>query len=129
MDLRRGRRPHAAAARRGSGFTSFSRRTAWAISLTRPAAAPLRTRTLPRTPQARRPAKRRPRSTRCSRRRPPASPPGRPRLSNVSMTYAELDAAANRLAHHLRAAGAEPGACVALCVERSADTGTGLLGI
>jgi amino acid adenylation domain-containing protein len=48
---------------------------------------------------------------------------------DVSLTYAELNAAANRLAHHLRAAGVGPGRCVALLMERSAEMIVGLLGI
>lgn len=46
-----------------------------------------------------------------------------------SLSYAELNAAANRLAHHLRRLGAAPNRCVALCVERSTDMIVGLLGI
>ncbi|HEU4537807.1 MAG TPA: condensation domain-containing protein, partial [Polyangiaceae bacterium] len=38
-----------------------------------------------------------------------------------SLTYRELDERSNRLAHHLAAQGAEPGALVALCMERGAD--------
>src|SRR5262249_8758783 len=38
-----------------------------------------------------------------------------------SMTYAELDAWSNRLAHHLHRMGIGPGALVALCLERSLE--------
>ncbi|MFL5383051.1 MAG: amino acid adenylation domain-containing protein, partial [Longimicrobiaceae bacterium] len=38
-----------------------------------------------------------------------------------SLTFAELDARANRLAHHLIALGAAPGDLVGLCVERSLE--------
>ncbi|RAP57228.1 non-ribosomal peptide synthetase [Oleiagrimonas sp. MCCC 1A03011] len=38
-----------------------------------------------------------------------------------TLTYAELDARANRLAHRLRALGAGPERAVAICVERSLD--------
>ncbi|HEX6038685.1 non-ribosomal peptide synthetase, partial [Longimicrobium sp.] len=46
-----------------------------------------------------------------------------------SLTYAELNARANRLAHHLRALGIRPDARVALCVERGPGMLVGLLGI
>ncbi|SDU54479.1 non-ribosomal peptide synthetase [Pseudomonas mediterranea] len=46
-----------------------------------------------------------------------------------TFTYAELNAQANRLAHHLIAAGVQPGDLVAICVERSAAMISGLLGI
>ncbi len=46
-----------------------------------------------------------------------------------SLTYAELDARANQLAHHLRAAGVGPGKAVGLCTERRTDMVVGLLGI
>ena len=46
-----------------------------------------------------------------------------------SLTYAELNARANRLAHHLRALGVGPDARVAICVERSPEMLVGLLGI
>ncbi len=48
---------------------------------------------------------------------------------DVALSYAELNAAANRIAHHLRRFGVGPGRCVALCMERSADMIVGLLGI
>lgn len=48
---------------------------------------------------------------------------------DVSLTYSELNSAANRLAHHLRGLGVGPNRCVALCMERSADMIVGLLGI
>ncbi|CAN1601651.1 amino acid adenylation domain-containing protein [Pseudomonas mediterranea] len=46
-----------------------------------------------------------------------------------AFTYAELNAQANRLAHHLIATGVQPGDLVAICVERSAAMISGLLGI
>ncbi|WP_322843822.1 non-ribosomal peptide synthase/polyketide synthase [Pseudomonas sp. B33.4] len=45
------------------------------------------------------------------------------------LTYRELNARANRLAHHLREQGVGPDARVALCVERGLDLVVGLLGI
>jgi amino acid adenylation domain-containing protein len=45
------------------------------------------------------------------------------------LTYAELDARADRLARHLRNAEVGPGRLVALCVERGVDMVVGLLGI
>src|SRR5664280_2618841 len=44
-----------------------------------------------------------------------------------TLTYAELDARANALAHRLRALGVKPGARVGLCHERSAVTVIGAL--
>ncbi|HVH12903.1 MAG TPA: amino acid adenylation domain-containing protein, partial [Longimicrobium sp.] len=46
-----------------------------------------------------------------------------------SLTYAELNARANRLAHHLRALGVGPGMRVGLCVERSPAMVVGVLGV
>ena len=45
------------------------------------------------------------------------------------VTYAELNARANRLAHHLRALGVGADARVGICVERSVEMVVGLLGI
>ncbi len=45
------------------------------------------------------------------------------------MSYAELNEAANRLAHHLRAAGATPGLPVGLCMERTPAMLVALLAI
>ena len=46
-----------------------------------------------------------------------------------SLTYAELNARANRVAHHLRELGVGPDVRVALCVERSVEMVVGLLGV
>ena len=46
----------------------------------------------------------------------------------ASLTYAELNARANRLAHHLRTLGVGPDARVAICVERSPELVVGVLG-
>src|SRR5215469_14358161 len=46
-----------------------------------------------------------------------------------SMTYRELDEAANRLAHLLVAGGVGPGECVALLLERSAEAVVAILAV
>ena len=46
-----------------------------------------------------------------------------------TLSYAELDARANQLAHHLRALGVGPETVVGLCVERSPAMLIGLIGI
>lgn len=46
-----------------------------------------------------------------------------------TLSYAELNVRANRLAHHLIARGVGPESLVALCVERSLDMVVGILGI
>ena len=47
----------------------------------------------------------------------------------VNLTYAELNAQANRLAHRLRGLGVEPNVLVGLCLERSNDLVAALLAI
>ncbi|HEX2202008.1 MAG TPA: amino acid adenylation domain-containing protein [Longimicrobium sp.] len=48
-------------------------------------------------------------------------------FAGESLTYAELDARANRLAHHLRALGAGPDARVGVCLDRSVDMAVAVL--
>lgn len=48
--------------------------------------------------------------------------------SDASLTYAELDTAANRLAHLLGSHGVRPGARVALCLERTSTLVVAILG-
>jgi amino acid adenylation domain-containing protein len=57
--------------------------------------------------------------------------PGSPAVTceEVSLTYAELDALATRLAHYLRSRGVRPEKRVAICLERGTDLLVGLLGI
>ncbi|MBZ4422336.1 amino acid adenylation domain-containing protein [Myxococcus sp. RHSTA-1-4] len=49
--------------------------------------------------------------------------------SGRRMTYGELEARANQLAHHLRSLGVGPEVRVGLCVERSAELVVGMLGV
>ena len=48
---------------------------------------------------------------------------------NEQLTYAQLDARANQLAHHLVALGVRPDVLVGICVERSLEMVVGLLAI
>ncbi|MET4677050.1 MULTISPECIES: non-ribosomal peptide synthetase [unclassified Luteibacter] len=48
---------------------------------------------------------------------------------DVSLTYAELNRRANRLAHHLLAMGVQPDDRIALCLERSVSMVVGLLAV
>ncbi|UII73718.1 non-ribosomal peptide synthase/polyketide synthase [Pseudomonas sp. HN11] len=50
-------------------------------------------------------------------------------FGTVTLTYAQLDARANQLAHALREKGVGPDALVGICVERSIDMVVGLLAI
>ncbi|MCK9202596.1 MAG: amino acid adenylation domain-containing protein, partial [Gallionella sp.] len=50
-------------------------------------------------------------------------------FAGQTLSYAELNAKANQLAHYLRARGVGPEVLVGLCVERSLDMAIGLLGI
>ncbi|SCG74711.1 non-ribosomal peptide synthetase/MFS transporter [Micromonospora coxensis] len=50
-------------------------------------------------------------------------------IDGRSATYAELNAAANRVAHRLRAAGVGPETLVGVCAERSVELVAGLLGV
>ncbi|MCE9674106.1 amino acid adenylation domain-containing protein, partial [Myxococcus stipitatus] len=51
------------------------------------------------------------------------------RFESETLTYAQLDARANQLAHHLRELGAQPGRLVAVCLERSLDLVVALLAV
>jgi len=48
---------------------------------------------------------------------------------NQSLTYSELNARSNQLAHHLRGLGVGAGTLVAICVNRGLDVVIGILGI
>ncbi|MFG3302960.1 amino acid adenylation domain-containing protein [Micromonospora chersina] len=50
-------------------------------------------------------------------------------IEGRSITYAELNVAANRIAHRLRAAGVGPETLVGVCAERSVELVAGLLGV
>ncbi|HEX6751379.1 MAG TPA: non-ribosomal peptide synthase/polyketide synthase [Longimicrobium sp.] len=50
-------------------------------------------------------------------------------FEDESLTYAELNRRANRVAHHLRALGVGPDARVAVCMERSAEMPVALFGV
>ena len=50
-------------------------------------------------------------------------------FEDATLTYAQLDARANQLAHHLQGLGVGPEVVVGLCVERSLEMMVGLLGI
>jgi amino acid adenylation domain-containing protein len=51
------------------------------------------------------------------------------RFGDHCLSYVELNARANQLAHHLRRLGLTPGAPVVLCVERSLEMIVGIVGI
>jgi len=50
-------------------------------------------------------------------------------FEDQQLTYGQLNARANQLAHHLRGLGVKPDTLVAICVERSLEMVIGLLGI
>jgi amino acid adenylation domain-containing protein len=50
-------------------------------------------------------------------------------FGDQTLSYGELDARANQLAHHLHALGVAPGEAVGLCVERSLAMAIGIVGI
>jgi amino acid adenylation domain-containing protein len=50
-------------------------------------------------------------------------------FEDQQLTYQELNARANQLAHHLQTLGVEPDVLVGICVERSVEMVVGLLGI
>ena len=50
-------------------------------------------------------------------------------FEDLSLTYRELDEAANRLAHLLAGHGVGPGECVALLLSRSAEAVVAILGV
>ena len=50
-------------------------------------------------------------------------------FEDQSLTYSELNARANRLAHHLRSLGVGPEGLVGICVERSLEMVVGIVGV
>ena len=50
-------------------------------------------------------------------------------FENSRLTYAQLEARANQLAHHLQGLGVGPEVPVAICMERSLELVVGILGI
>ena len=65
-----------------------------------------------------------------SRHRPPLHPDAvAVRFGETSLSYAELNAAANQVAHVLRGRGVGAGTVVAVCAERSPELMAGLLGV
>src|SRR5437899_1331613 len=49
--------------------------------------------------------------------------------ANGQLTFAELNARANQLAHHLRSVGVGRESLVAICIDRSLDMAIGIIGI
>ena len=66
----------------------------------------------------------------CLLRRRPRTPDATAVVfEDATLTYAQLDARANQLAHHLQSLGVGPEVVVGLCVERSLEMMVALLGI
>ncbi|MCP4154980.1 MAG: amino acid adenylation domain-containing protein, partial [bacterium] len=57
------------------------------------------------------------------------STPSTPSIQSIQLTYRELNKNSNHLARHLQSKGVEPGALVAIMVERSVEMLTGILAI
>ena len=51
------------------------------------------------------------------------------RYDGQSLTYGELNRAANRLAHHLRKLGVRPGSRIGICADRSFEMVAGIYAI